>query len=62
MCDNLERIFDQFVSIPTKFSATGTRIGLYISSKIINAHKGQLIAESEGEGLGSSFIKKLPRN
>jgi PAS domain S-box-containing protein len=60
--ENLERIFDQFVSIPTKFSATGTGIGLYISSKIINAHKGQLIAESEGEGLGSSFIIKLPRN
>ncbi len=59
--ENIDKIFDQFVSIPTKFSATGSGIGLYISRKIIIAHEGKLTAESKGEGSGSSFIIKLPR-
>jgi PAS domain S-box-containing protein len=62
LSENLEKIFNQFVSIPSKFSVTGSGIGLYISKKIINAHEGKLIAISNGEGLGSSFIIKLPRN
>jgi len=59
--ENLEKIFNQFVSIPTEFSASGSGIGLYISRKIINAHKGKLSVESMGEGSGSSFLIKLPR-
>ncbi|MFQ5820432.1 MAG: PAS domain S-box protein [Candidatus Heimdallarchaeota archaeon] len=59
--DDLERIFDPFVFIPTTTSASGTGIGLYLSRMIANAHKGTLIAHSEGKGQGSTFTLKLPR-
>jgi PAS domain S-box-containing protein len=58
--ENLKRIFDQFVSIETEFSATGTGIGLYLSQKIIEAHEGQITAKSDGLGQGSSFLVTLP--
>ncbi len=39
---------------------TGRGIGLYIASQIIKAHKGNIWAESEGEGKGSTFFIELP--
>lgn len=59
--DDLERIFDPFVFIPTTSSASGTGIGLYLSRMIANAHRGTLIAHSEGKGQGSTFTLELPR-
>lgn len=59
--DNLERIFKQFTSIPTKYAVTGTGIGLYISRKIIEAHGGTLIPRSEGLDRGATFVLELPR-
>jgi len=35
-------------------------LGLYFAKKIIDYHKGTLIAESEGEGMGAKFIIRLP--
>lgn len=58
---NLKLIFEQFVSIETKYSVTGTGIGLYVSQKIIEAHKGTIIAQSEGVGRGATFTIELPR-
>ena len=58
---DLERIFDPFVFIPTTSSASGTGIGLYLSRMIANAHRGTLIAHSEGKGLGSTFTLEIPR-
>jgi PAS domain S-box-containing protein len=58
--ENLEIIFDQFVSLPTQYSVVGTGIGLYVSRLLAEAHGGSLHAESEGAGLGSTFILKLP--
>ncbi|MHA1996448.1 MAG: sensor histidine kinase, partial [Candidatus Hodarchaeales archaeon] len=58
--ENLEIIFDQFVSLPTQYSVVGTGIGLYVSRLLAEAHGGSLHAESEGVGLGSTFILKLP--
>jgi signal transduction histidine kinase len=40
--------------------ATGRGIGLWITSRIIEGHKGKVWAESEGEGKGSKFIIELP--
>lgn len=57
---NLERIFNQFVSIPTKYSVTGTGIGLYLAKWIVEKHRGTIVAESDGIGKGSSFIVTLP--
>ncbi|MGD0576580.1 MAG: ATP-binding protein [Candidatus Staskawiczbacteria bacterium] len=39
---------------------TGKGIGLYLSSKIIESHKGKIWAESSGEGKGSIFYVELP--
>jgi len=42
-----------------KLFATGRGIGLYISAKIIEAHKGKIWAESEGKSKGSTFYIEL---
>ena len=59
--ENLDRIFKQFVSIPTSYNTGGSGIGLYISRKIIVAHGGSLIAQSGGEEKGSIFLFEIPR-
>lgn len=43
-----------------KAYTTGRGIGLYIASKIIQAHHGKLWAESEGKGKGATFFVELP--
>ena len=43
-----------------KFYATGRGIGLFISTLIIEAHKGRIWAESEGKNKGSTFYIELP--
>ena len=58
---NLEIIFDQFVTIPTEYSTTGTGIGLYLCRKIIEAHGGKITAQSKGRGQGATFIVELPQ-
>ena len=37
--ENLEKIFDQFVTLTTDFYVGGTGVGLYISRKIAEAHR-----------------------
>lgn len=59
--NNLEAIFESFVSFDTEYSVKGTGIGLYISKVIIEKHGGKLIAKSEGVSRGSTFIVELPR-
>ena len=58
--ENLEIIFNQFVSLPTQYSVGGTGIGLYVSRLLAEAQGGTLRAESDGSGLGSTFILELP--
>ena len=41
-------------------TATGSGVGLYLSGKIIELHKGKVWAESAGEGKGSTFNIELP--
>jgi len=43
-----------------KMFATGRGIGLWITYRIIDAHKGKIWAESEGENKGSAFFIELP--
>ncbi len=58
--EDLEPIFDKFVSIPTKNSVIGSGIGLYVARMIIKAHGGTITAESEGLDKGATFHISLP--
>ena len=59
--DLLPKLFEQFKrdpSMPKQIAGTG--LGLYIARQIVLAHKGEVWAESDGEGKGSRFIVKIP--
>jgi signal transduction histidine kinase len=58
--ENQKLIFDQFTSLPTKFSVKGTGIGLYLSRFIMESHNGTLTVESDGLDKGATFILELP--
>jgi signal transduction histidine kinase len=55
--EDLERIFEPFFT--TKLEGRGTGLGLSIVRDIIDAHGGDLLAEST-LGAGSTFMLKLP--
>lgn len=59
--EHLETIFEQFITIPTDYTAIGTGIGLYLSREIIKAHGGTITAQSGGKGRGATFIVEIPR-
>ncbi len=58
--NDIERIFDQFVSIPTERASGGTGIGLYVSRAICEAHGGTISAYSKGKNQGATFVIELP--
>ncbi len=59
--ENLEKIFEKFVSFPTDYCVIGTGIGLFISSEIMSLHNGTIYAYSEGKGTGTTITIVLPR-
>ena len=59
--ENKENIFEQFVSVPSKYSVNGTGIGLFISQQTMLAHGGSLAVKSEGIDRGAEFTLTLPR-
>lgn len=61
--EQLSRVFGRFYRVPQMFSAKvkGTGLGLFIVRAVIKRHGGQVFAESEGEGHGSTFTIELPR-
>ena len=60
--ENLDRIFQRFYRVDKSRSRSsgGSGIGLTISRHLIEAHGGQLWAESDGLGKGSVFHFSLP--
>ncbi len=60
--DKLHKIFEKFERIDTKETraAGGTGIGLYLVKHLVELHEGQIWAESEGVGKGSTFYVRLP--
>lgn len=59
----LNRIFKRFYRAPSQGAeqVKGTGLGLFIVRSIARRHGGEAFAESEGEGLGSTFSLRLPR-
>ncbi|MDD4333473.1 MAG: ATP-binding protein [Patescibacteria group bacterium] len=59
--DDFHNLFQKFAIGSNKESrAKGTGIGLYVAKKMIEAHKGRVWAESEGQGKGSKFCFEVP--
>lgn len=58
--DVLSTIFDQFKRAQAARTIKGSGLGLYIAKQIVEAHKGEIWAESDGEGKGSRFYVRLP--
>jgi signal transduction histidine kinase len=56
--DYLARVFEPFVQVPHA-AAGGSGLGLTISKRIVEAHGGQLTAQSE-PGRGSTFTFTIP--
>ena len=59
----LGRVFDMFVQgdRPARRGGSGLGIGLTLARGIVSLHGGIIDAFSEGPGLGSEFIVRLPR-
>lgn len=57
----LPHLFEKFTRAPdaSKTNILGTGLGLYVAKRMIEAHKGRVWAESEGDGKGSQFYVEL---
>jgi two-component system NtrC family sensor kinase len=53
-----ERIFDPFFT--TKEVGKGTGLGLSICYGIIHAHQGEIVARNNADGIGCTFVVRLP--
>lgn len=60
--DALERVFDLFSQEPagTGLRQGGLGIGLALVKQLVELHGGSVEARSDGPGLGSSFVLRLP--
>jgi signal transduction histidine kinase len=60
--EELKNVFQRFHRIQNATTAKikGTGLGLFIVHSIAKRHKGRVVAESAGQGLGSTFTLQLP--
>lgn len=57
--DKQQTIFGRFERLASTERVGGLGLGLYITKKIVDAHKGEILVESE-PGTGSTFTIRLP--
>lgn len=60
--ETIGTLFDKFVRARNAqdINVTGTGLGLYVAREMMKAHKGSVVAHSDGEGKGSTFVICLP--
>jgi CheY-like chemotaxis protein len=60
--DSLPRVFDMFAQVDTSLerSRDGLGIGLTLVKTLVGMHGGTVDAHSDGLGLGSEFVVRLP--
>lgn len=60
--ENLEAIFEMFAQVDgaKERGQSGLGIGLSLARSLVELHEGQLTAESDGLGCGSTFAVRLP--
>lgn len=59
--DTIPHLFKEFSRADLKrVNILGSGIGLYLAKKFVEAHKGKIWVESEGEGRGTQFFIQLP--
>ena len=60
--EDLPKLFQEFVRLDTARAgrAEGTGLGLALTKRLVELHGGQIWAESNGEGRGSTFTVHLP--
>lgn len=59
----LNQVFKRFYRVPRRSTVKvkGTGLGLFIVRSVASKHGGKTFAESDGEGMGSTFTLQLPR-
>ena len=60
---DLNEIFERFYRVGDELrrNKPGSGLGLYLSREIINAHRGEISAHSDGIGQGTTFIIKIDK-
>ena len=59
--EHLDKIFSPFHQLhPDADRTSGIGVGLFLTRQIVEMHEGTIHADSEGEGLGSTFTILLP--
>ncbi len=59
-----KKVFDRFYRVSNELThlRKGTGLGLFIVEAVIKKHGGSIRARSAGEGKGTTFIVRLPKN
>lgn len=57
--EEIDHVFDKYYTTTKKFRKVGTGLGLYLSNKIIKAHNGKIILESQEKKENDAFTKLI---